>query len=119
MRQRLSALKIILSLLVISSCSFENQTSNRTIEDIADEILDATLLRYPSTPTFYSIENHRHDQLFDNSLSALLQWQIREDQWLEELDTIGEPKKIGSRDWVTFGIIYESLAASRDARVSR
>ena len=120
MRQRFSALNIILlSLFLISSCSLENQNSNRTIEDIADEILDATMLRYPSTPTFYSIENYRHDQLFDNSLSALLQWQIREDQWLEELDTIGEPKKIGSRDWVTFGIIYESLAASRDARVCR
>ena len=119
MRHRLSALKIILSLLVISSCSFEKQNSSRTIEDIADEILDATFLRYPSMPTFYSIENHRHDQLFDNSLSALLQWQMREDQWLEELDTIGEPKKVGSRDWVTFGIIYESLAASRDARVCR
>ena len=119
MRQRLSALKIILSLLVISSCSLENQNSNRTIEDIADEILDATMLRYPSMPTFYSIENHRHDQLFDNSLDALDQWKVKEDQWLEELDAIGEPKEVGSRDWVTFGIIYESLAASRDARVCR
>ena len=120
MRQRLSALNIILlSLFLISSCSLENQNSNRTIEDIADEILDATMLRYPSTPTFYSIENYRHDQLFDNSLDALDQWQVKEDQWLEELDAIGEPKEVGSRDWVTFGIIYESLAASRDARVCR
>ena len=120
MRQRLSALNIILlSLFLISSCSLENQNSNRTIEDIADEILDATMLRYPSTPTFYSIENYRHDQLFDNSLDALDQWQVKEDQWLKELDAIGEPKKVGSRDWVTFGIIYESLAASRDARVCR
>ena len=120
MRQRLSALSIILlSLFLISSCSLENQNSNRTIEDIADEILDATMLRYPSTPTFYSIENYRHDQLFDNSLDALDQWQVKEDQWLEELDAIGEPKEVGSRDWVTFGIIYESLAASRDARVCR
>ena len=120
MRQRLSALKIVfLSLLLISSCSIENQNSNRTIEDIADEILDATMLRYPSMPTFYSIENHRHDQLFDNSLDALDQWKVKEDQWLEELDAIGEPKEVGSRDWVTFGIIYESLAASRDARVCR
>ena len=120
MRQRLSALKIVfLSLLLISSCSIENQNSNRTIEDIADEILDATMLRYPSMPTFYSIENHRHDQLFDNSLDALDQWKVKEDQWLEELDAIGEPEEVGSRDWVTFGIIYESLAASRDARVCR
>ena len=120
MRQRLSAFKIVfLSLLLISSCSIENQNSNRTIEDIADEILDATMLRYPSMPTFYSIENHRHDQLFDNSLDALDQWKVKEDQWLEELDAIGEPEEVGSRDWVTFGIIYESLAASRDARVCR
>ena len=120
MRQRHSALKIILlSLLLISSCSLENQNSNRTIEDIADEILDATMVRYPSTPTFYSIENYRHDQLFDNSQEALVQWQVKEDQWLEELDAIGEPKEVGSRDWVTYGIVYESLAASRDARVCR
>ena len=120
MRQRLSDLNIILlSMFLLSSCSLENQNSNRTIEDIADEILDATMLRYPSTPTFYSIENYRHDQLFDNSLDALDQWQVKEDQWLEELDAIGEPKEVGSRDWVTFGIIYESLAASRDARVCR
>lgn len=119
MRQRLSALKIILSLLVISSCSFENQNNNRTIEDIADEILDATMVRYPSMPTFYSIENYRHDQLFDNSLDTLRQWQVKEDQWLEELDAIGEPKEVGSRDWVTYGIVYESLAASRDTRICR
>ena len=106
MRQRHSALKIILlSLLLISSCSLENQNSNRTIEDIADEILDATMVRYPSTPTFYSIENYRHDQLFDNSQEALVQWQVKEDQWLEELDAIGEPKEVGSRDWVTYGIV--------------
>ena len=120
MRQRHSALKIILlSLLLISSCSLENQNRNRTIEDIADEILDATMLRYPSTPTFYSIENYRHDQLFDNSQDALVQWQVKEDQWLGELDAIGEPKEVGSRDWVTYGIVYESLAASRNARVCR
>ena len=120
MRQRHPALKIILlSLLLISSCSLENRNRNRTIEDIADEILDATMVRYPSTPTFYSIENYRHDQLFDNSLDALVQWQVKEDQWLEELDAIGEPKEIGSRDWVTYGIVYESLAASRNARVCR
>jgi uncharacterized protein (DUF885 family) len=104
---------------VISSCSFENRNNNRTVEDIADEILDATMLRYPSTPTFYSLENYRHDQLFDNSLDALGQWQAKEDQWLEELDAIGEPKEVGSRDWVTYGIVYESLAASRDARICR
>ena len=103
----------------MSSCAIKNQDHGRTIEDIADEILEATMLRYPSTPTLYSIKNSRHDQLFDNSLSSMQQWQDREDQWLEELNAIGEPKEIGSRDWVTFGIVQENLAASRDARVCR
>ena len=120
LRQRQSTLTIILlSLLLISSCSLENQSSNRTIEVIADEILEATMLRYPSTPTFYSIKNSRHDQLYDNSLGALKQWQFKEDRWLDELNAIGEPAEIGSRDWVTFGIIYESLTASREIRICR
>jgi len=110
---------IFLSFLAVSSCAIKNQDHGRTIEDIADEILEATMLRYPSTPTFYSIKNSRHEQLFDNSLSAMQQWQAKEDQWLEELNDIGEPKDIGSRDWVTFGITQESLTASRDARVCR
>jgi len=110
---------IFLSFLAMSSCAIKNQDHGRTIEDIADEILEATMLRYPSTPTFYSIKNSRHDQLFDNSLSSMQQWQDREDQWLDELNAIGEPKEIGSRDWVTFGIVQENLAASRDARVCR
>ena len=94
-------------------------STQRNIETIADEILAAMLERYPSMATSYSIAGARHDRLYDNSLEALAEWQAREDAWLAELDAIGEPAEIGSRDWVSFGILREQLAASQASRVCR
>jgi uncharacterized protein (DUF885 family) len=92
---------------------------NWSIEELADEVLAATMNRYPSMPTFYSIKNSRHDRLFDNSLKALTVWQVKEDEWLARLNALGEPQEIGSRDWVTYGILRESLEAARDTRICR
>jgi uncharacterized protein (DUF885 family) len=97
----------------------ETQPEQRSIETVADEILAATLERFPSTATNYSIEGAQHDRLFDNSLAAGEKWQAQEDAWLAEFDAIGEPTDIGSRDWVTFGILYEQLAASQATRICR
>lgn len=97
----------------------EEQSATRNIETIADEILAAMLLRYPSMATSYSIPGARHDKLHDNSLQALAEWQAREDAWLAELDAVGEPAEVGSRDWVSFGILREQLAASQASRICR
>jgi uncharacterized protein (DUF885 family) len=91
----------------------------RTIEAIADEYLAALLERRPDMGTNYSLPGARHDRLPDNSLAALSQWQTREDNWLQELDSIGQPQDVGSRDWVSFGILHETLAAAKAARVCR
>ena len=113
--------------LMITACESETSVveeqlagpAHRSIETIADEVLAAMLERYPAMATRYSIEGARHDRLFDNSLQALAEWQAREDIWLAELDTIGEPNDVGGRDWVTFGIVHEQLAASRATRICR
>lgn len=96
-----------------------NEPALRDIEDIADEVLAAIMERNPTMATSYSIEGARHDRLFDNSLEALVEWQASEDVWLAELDAIGQPDEVGSRDWVTFGILHEELAASKAIRVCR
>lgn len=93
--------------------------SNRSIEDIGDEYLAALLERYPSMATSYAIEGARHDRLHDNSIEALSRWQARQDAWLAELDDIGEPAEVGSRDWVTFGILHEELASAAASRICR
>ena len=96
--------------LLISACESETpvvESAHRSIETIADEFLAEMLDRYPAMATSYSIEGARHDRLFDNSLAALSAWQAREDAWLAELDGLGEPTDVGSRDWVSFGILRE------------
>ena len=91
----------------------------RSIETIADEYV-AAMLEYNATyGTYLALPDARHDRLDDNSLEALAAWQARYDEWLSELDAIGEPEDIGSRDWVTYGILYEELAASKAARICR
>ena len=112
-------------LVLLSACELSNiddsrsnaEYSHRTIEEIADEVLAATMDRHPSMRTFYSIENSRHDRLFDNSLNGLTTWQVKEDEWLSELNAVGEPQEVGSRDWVTYGILHESLGSSQEARI--
>ncbi len=95
------------------------ETPPRGVEEVADEYLAAMLERYPTLGTSLSLEGVRHDRLTDNSLEALSEWQAREDAWLVELEAIGEPTEIGSRDWVTFGILHEQLAASQAQRICR
>ena len=66
--------------LVATACSNEApepEPEVSRIEALADEVLAATMERYPSMGTYYSIEGARHDRLFDNSLEALAEWQVR------------------------------------------
>lgn len=113
---------LALSCFIAVSCgkvAQEPQAAIRSIEIVADEYLEAMLERFPEMATYYSLPGARHDDLFDNSLDAQADWQVREDAWLHELEDIGTPTDIGSRDWVTFGILHEHLAASIASRVCR
>ena len=111
-----------LGCLLAVSCSREAPeipAESRSVEAIADEYLDAFMDAYPEMGTFYSLPDARHDRLSDNSLGAAAAWNLREDAWLAELDAIGEPAEVGSRDWVTYGILHEGLAGSAASRVCR
>lgn len=89
------------------------------IETLADEYLDAWLQRHPEMATYYDIEGARHDALFDNSQEALAAWEAREDEWLARLHAITPPEEIGSRDWISYGILAEELESSVAARICR
>jgi len=117
------ALLALVAALLVASCSSEDtpavELQPSRIEVLADEFLAATLDRYPTMATYISIEGARHDRLFDNSLEALAGYQAREDAWLAELNAIGSPEEIGSRDWVSYGIMHEELESSVATRVCR
>ena len=91
----------------------------RSIEAVADEYVAAMLQRYPTMGTYYAIPGARHDELFDNSPAALRDWQQREDAWLEELVAIGAPRDVGSRDWLTYGMLHNELTNSLATRICR
>ena len=89
------------------------------IEALADDYLQAMLLRYPSTETYYSLPNARHTEIYDNSPEARAEWESRIDAWLAALNQIERPGQVGSRDWVTYGILHEELSASVATRICR
>jgi len=93
--------------------------AQREVEAIADEYLSALLEYRPELGTMYSLPGARHDRLADNSPEARVAWQAREDAWLDELSLRGMPAEVGSRDWVTYGILHETLASSAAIRVCR
>ncbi len=123
----LSAIVVICAMLLFVACQSDTpaaeaqptEADQRDIEAIADEYLAAMLERSPTLATRIGIEGARHDRLFDNSLAAQTEWQAREDAWLAELDAKGEPPEVGSRDWVTYGILHEQLVGSKAVRVCR
>ena len=117
---RNTVLKLTLCLL-LAACSQSSieQATISPIEAVANDYLGQMLQRYPATATYYSLPGARHDKLFDNSPEARLAWQAKEDAWLSQLTAIGRPGEIGSRDWVTYGILYEELAGSVATRICR
>jgi uncharacterized protein (DUF885 family) len=108
--------------IVLVACgqdTTEPEPEISAIEALADEVLEATMERYPAMGTYYSIEGARHDRLYDNSLEALAEWEQQEDDWLARLNAMPAPEDIGSRDWVSYGILHESLESSVATRICR
>ena len=102
--------------LVLAGCT-EPTPPQSAIEQLADKYLDALMESDTLMGTYYSIEGARHDRLPDNSLAGIAAWQAREDAWLEELERVGAPVEIGSRDWVTYGLLKEQLEGAIATRL--
>ena len=82
------------------------------IEVLADEYLAAAFKRYPERTTFLGLEDAYNERLYDNSLSAVAKWRVEEDTFLARLKGLQAPDEVGSRDWITYGILLETLEAS-------
>ncbi len=104
--------------LALAACT-DAPAAPSAIERLADEYLAELLESDALMGTYYSIEGTRHDRLPDNSLAAMAAWEAKEDAWLGELALIGEPEEIGSRDWVTHGLLTEQLESAAATRICR
>ena len=104
--------------LVLAACD-NTPPPPSAIEQLADEYLEGLMASDALMGTYYSIEGARHDRLPDNSLAGISAWQAKEDAWLAELERIGTPAAIGSRDWVTHGLLKEQLEGAAATRICR
>jgi len=83
----------------------------------ADTYIDAWFQHFPEMATFYRIEGASHDRLTDNTPEGRAAWQAVEDQLLADLASVDDDLLEGSAAWLPYGILLESLEASRDSRV--
>ncbi len=90
-----------------------------TVEAIADRYFDASAEWYPTFATSVGLTGYRHDRLPDLSPESIDAFAAVQRELLAELRAIGEPEEIGSRDWVTWGILVESLSSSLAVGVCR
>jgi len=104
--------------LALAACD-NTPPPTSAIEQLADEYLAELMESDALMGTYYSIEGARHDRLPDNSLAGISAWQAKEDAWLAELERIGAPAAIGSRDWVTHGLLKEQLEGAAATRICR
>jgi len=104
--------------LALTACT-ETTPAPSAIEQLADEYLEAMMEEDALMGTYYDIEGARHDRLPDNSLAGLADWQEKEDAWLARLEGIPAPTEIGSRDWVTYGLLKEQLQSAVGTRLCR
>ena len=122
MNNLLSKTCVLVLVALLIACGRETpvaQPETSAVEVIADELFAALMDRNPTLGTYYSIQGARHDRLPDNSLAAMERWQQREDAWLAALEAVRKPEPTGSRDWITYGILRESLEGSIATRVCR
>jgi uncharacterized protein (DUF885 family) len=122
---------VVLIVLISAGCLDSNEEPSltkaerpvlpkqRSMDLIADEYMAAMLQRHPELGTMYSLPGVKHDGLTDYSASAIGAWEKREDAWLQELEALGEPEEIGSRDWVSYGILHEKLTGVIAGRICR
>jgi uncharacterized protein (DUF885 family) len=89
----------------------------RKIEALAQEYFAAWLQAFPLDAMSSGVPEAPNDRLGDNSLAAVSAWQRREDAWLARLQSIEVEQVRGSPPEVTYGVLRETLEASRQTRI--
>jgi len=104
------------SLAVHAQVDESGQAAQATRE-LADRYYAFRLRTQPETAYFSGVELERHDGLSDNSPAGLAEIQREEDELWRQLQGIDSSSLQGSVDWITHGILQQSLQSARDLRV--
>ncbi|HET6563883.1 MAG TPA: DUF885 domain-containing protein [Xanthomonadales bacterium] len=87
--------------------------------DLADRYYAFRLQSQPEIAYFSGVELERHDGLTDNSAAGQAAIQREEDAMWQQLQAIDAEALQGTVDWITWGILQQSLQSAREIRVCR
>jgi uncharacterized protein (DUF885 family) len=93
------------------------RTAARQLQGLADEYWTDLLQTYPLYGVFVGAPETPNDRLGDNSIAVTRAWEQKEDRWLDRLQRIDQEALEGHPEQATYGILRESLEASRQSRV--
>jgi uncharacterized protein (DUF885 family) len=112
------------ALIAVGACGTRESApptvaADERVKALADAYLEGWFARNPDQGTFYGVPGRRHDQLPDNSIEALAEWQKKEDAWLAEARAI-DPAAIESGPLrATYAIVHEAVEGSTGTRICR
>jgi len=112
----------LLSLVVC--CSFavatnasDNEQAAQMTRELADRYYAFRLRTQPEIAYFSGVELQRHDGLTNNSPAGQAAIEAEEDELWQHLQGIDSSALEGSVDWITHGILQQSLQSARELRV--
>jgi uncharacterized protein (DUF885 family) len=94
-----------------------NSAPAQATRSLADRYYAFRLASQPEIAYFTGVELERHDGLTDNSAAGQAAIQQQEDALWQELQAINAQALEGTVDWITYGILQQSLQSARELRV--
>ena len=90
-----------------------------SVSKFADRYYATTLKEHPEVAYFSGVDLPRHDGMENNSPSARQALAAREDEMLEELESIDISTLKGRSEWITHAYLLQELRASVAQRICR
>lgn len=84
---------------------------------LADEYWKDLIQTFPLYGVFFGVPETPNDRLGNNSLSTVHAWERKEDRWRHRVDAIDQTSLSGRPEEITYGVLRETLEASRQQRV--
>ena len=89
------------------------------VNTLADEYWNSYLQAFPLAGMFLGAPDAPTDRMGDNSLAAVRAWEQKEDRWISRLKEIRADALRGRPEDATYGVLLETLEASRQSRICR
>src|SRR3954452_8391776 len=89
------------------------------VNAIADDYWTTWVQTFPLGALFSGVPDAPNDRIGDNSLAAVSAWARQEDRWRHQLHRFAPKVWAGQPEDATYGVLLETLEASRQGRICR